>query len=160
MPLIHDSRSFEFLLRDDSGPQRSCNYSDSNNGWVSRDSQFKYFNMNNGSEEFYDLLADPYEVTDLINRTLSDVQQTSLDILRDPFADGSPCTSALQTSVKEIPIQHSHLSLYPNPNDGVVFVENAGAKPKDFRLVDILGRQECFINRRASSWRVFSCDGG
>lgn len=69
---IHDSMSFAALLVDAASPSREFAYSEAipqsgaATSWTIRDAQHKLIQFDNGSQEVYDLLADPYEETELI----------------------------------------------------------------------------------------------
>lgn len=67
---IYNSLSFSDLLSSSGGNQRPYNYSElggNTGGWTISQGQYKLINFNNGSQEFYDLIASPYETVDLVN---------------------------------------------------------------------------------------------
>ena len=68
---LHNSLSFDHLLSSPNGVKRPYNYADTEQnvntaGWTVRDDQYKLINFNSGTQEFYDLLADPLENNNLI----------------------------------------------------------------------------------------------
>ena len=71
-PELNDSISFADLLVDETSATREFSYSESipesgaPSSWTIRDVQHKLIQFDNGSQEVYDLLADPYEETELI----------------------------------------------------------------------------------------------
>lgn len=71
---IHDSKSFKSLLSQ-SSTIRNYQYAEMDDGsddvWTIRNAGYKLMVNANGNEEMYDLLNDPYEETNLLNRTLS-----------------------------------------------------------------------------------------
>lgn len=73
-PQINDSKSFKSLLTQ-SSLIRSYQYSEMDDGnmdaWTIRNSRYKLITNANGNEELYDLLNDPYELSDLLSGTLS-----------------------------------------------------------------------------------------
>lgn len=76
---IYNSQSFEPLLSDSNAPSRPFNYSELSDGgvndWTIRDAQYKLLQLSNGSQEFYDLLADSLETQNLIG-SLTPAQET------------------------------------------------------------------------------------
>ena len=58
---VYNSLSFQHLLDNSTGAKRAYNYSESANDWTLRTTQYKLIQLANGSQEFYDLLADPLE---------------------------------------------------------------------------------------------------
>ena len=70
-----DSYSFKSLLTSTGGNTlRNYNYSESTTAFTIRDSRYKLIRFD-GEDEFYDLVNDPYEETNLLNGTLSAAQQ-------------------------------------------------------------------------------------
>ncbi len=74
---MHDGKSFQSLLTG-SETHQDYAYTEFDDGttdqWVIRDNQYKLFTQINGSQEFYDLLADPYESNNLLLGNLSEAQ--------------------------------------------------------------------------------------
>lgn len=88
---IYNSHSFIDLLTGSSSSTRPFNYTEitgNNNGsgWTIRDHQYKLIQFDDGTQEFYDLLADSLEMTNLIP-SLSSTQQTILNQLAAEGAD-------------------------------------------------------------------------
>jgi len=80
---IYNSLSFAHLLSSSTGASRPFNYSEvesnQRSGWTIRDAQYKLLEVNN-SQEFYDLLNDPLETDNLINK-LSEEQSNRKTIM-------------------------------------------------------------------------------
>ena len=77
---IYNSLSFDHLLSGEPGPTRDYNYSEitqqaDNNGWTIRGPQYKLIQFTNGTQEFYDLLADSLEFNDLLPGSLTAEQE-------------------------------------------------------------------------------------
>ncbi len=64
---IHNSLSFYDLLSNADAPSRPYNYAEIEGDWTIRNTQYKFLQLANGTQEFYDLLADPLESNNLIN---------------------------------------------------------------------------------------------
>ncbi len=64
---VFNSLSFKPLLANSNGVKRAYNYSESNNDWTIRTLQYKLIQLADGTQEFYDLIADPLEEDNLIN---------------------------------------------------------------------------------------------
>ncbi len=73
----HDSKSFKSLLSSGSNA-RKYQYSEMNNdttdAWSISDGEHKLIVNSNGEEEFFDLMNDPYEQTNLLGGTLTNDQ--------------------------------------------------------------------------------------
>ncbi|MFT5367423.1 MAG: arylsulfatase A-like enzyme [Candidatus Latescibacterota bacterium] len=71
---IHDSNSFKSLLTGDSQQRRTFLFTEviqnNLNQWAVRDSTHKLIDFGNGTQEFYHILNDPYEQTNLLDTTL------------------------------------------------------------------------------------------
>ena len=63
---IHDSVSFAAKLRESDAPGRSYSFSEHIDGYAIRDERYKLISNSDGSEEFFDLVADQSENTNLI----------------------------------------------------------------------------------------------
>lgn len=74
---IHDSKSFKTLLTTES-THRDFQYTEMDNGtddmWTISDGQYKLIVNANGSEAFYNLSNDSYEINDLLNGNLTNVE--------------------------------------------------------------------------------------
>ncbi len=82
---IYNSMSFVPLLSNATAPSRPYNYTElweSGHLWAIRDSQYKLIQFPDGTQEFYDLLADPLESNNLIS-SLNAAQQLILTDLQD-----------------------------------------------------------------------------
>lgn len=88
VPVYENSYSFNSLLTSNQPGKRNYNYSqilDSNkskSGYTIRNEQFKLIVFENGNSELYDLNIDPYETTNLMERSFTNTQQTALEELR------------------------------------------------------------------------------
>ena len=67
-----DGRSFFGLLSDASATHRDYAYTESPEGWTIRSDQYKLIEFTDGSQDLFDLFADPQEETDLLD-TSTDV---------------------------------------------------------------------------------------
>lgn len=84
-----DSRSLLPILTNGPASPRDCVYSEQfpafiepdQDGRAIRDDLFKLIRLQNGSQGFYDLFADPYERTNLFGRPLTSEQSVHLDSL-------------------------------------------------------------------------------
>lgn len=66
---LFNSWSFKDLLQNANAQRKPYNYSEVNHntvGWTIRNNQYKLIEFGNGTQEFYDLLADSLELTDLM----------------------------------------------------------------------------------------------
>lgn len=88
VPVYENSYSFNSLLTSNQPGKRNYNYSqilDSNkskSGYTIRNEQFKLIVFENGNSKLYDLNIDPYETTNLMERSFTNTQQTALEELR------------------------------------------------------------------------------
>lgn len=77
---VHDSKSFAPLLTGGSS-NRSYQYSEMNNGtddiWGISNGAYKLVVYASGEQEMYDLVADPYEQTDLLSGTLTAAEEVA-----------------------------------------------------------------------------------
>ena len=64
---VNNSQSFKHLLTNTAGSTRAYNYTELGNDWTIRDAQYKLLEFGDGSQEFYDLIADTLEANNLIN---------------------------------------------------------------------------------------------
>lgn len=76
---IHDSKSFKSLFTSDNNSIRDYQYSELVDGtseeWTISNGEYKLFVNTNGMEEMYNLVNDPYENSNLLNGTLSTIDQ-------------------------------------------------------------------------------------
>jgi len=79
---IYNSLSFKHVFDNSPGDKRLYNYMDYTRtgraGWTVRNAQYKYISFTNGIEEFYDLINDPFEETNLME-SLTDTQQAIME---------------------------------------------------------------------------------
>ncbi len=91
-PEIEDSYSFYPLLSQSSSGSRSFLYAEilnatpNKSGYTVRDDAYKWIRLNNGQEEFYDLINDPYEQDDLLTGVLTAEQTNALTALQEEGA--------------------------------------------------------------------------
>ncbi|MDA9361473.1 sulfatase-like hydrolase/transferase [Flavobacteriaceae bacterium] len=84
LPSYQDSYSFNSLLTSNGQGQRAFNHSEvlntnpSKSGYTVRSLNYKLIVFDDGEEEFYDLIQDPYESTNLFDEALTDGQQMAL----------------------------------------------------------------------------------
>lgn len=80
---IHNSQNFEELLEQTNPDFRDYVYSelkktnDNSEQWAMRDKTYKLIESTDGSQEFYNLISDPYEKTNLLNGTLTTEEATA-----------------------------------------------------------------------------------
>jgi arylsulfatase A-like enzyme len=80
METYQDSYAFNNLLTTTGSAKRNYNYaeiSDVTSGYTIRNMEYKLIVNDDGTEEFYDLVTDAYETSDLLQNTLTLVQQTA-----------------------------------------------------------------------------------
>ncbi|MEZ4887875.1 MAG: sulfatase-like hydrolase/transferase [Chitinophagales bacterium] len=131
---IHDSYSFAPLLSNSGEGQRDCLYteiSSNNSGWASRDATFKYIELENGTQEFYNLLNDPYEKNDLLP-DLNSTQQVSFDKLST--------LRELLTSIEEVDLMAQTASIFPNPAQNEIYLDWQYPN-QEFSIFDTLGNK-------------------
>ena len=68
---IHNSKSFYGLFSDENSDKREYVYSEKEDAYTIRNSNYKYIKFDNGTEELYNLSTDAYEGSNLMNGTLS-----------------------------------------------------------------------------------------
>lgn len=137
-----DSNSMLPLFEAAGNSIRDCAYIDAgppNNpanggiGYAVRDNQFKLLmNQNNGNTGFYDLLADPYEQSNLINADLDQVQSDALSALQSKIAELSLSAAPFPTAFY---IEH-----YPNPVQDILTVETNLEQSRSYDIFDLQGK--------------------
>ena len=84
---IHSSTSFYNLFSSANTHDREFVYAENirntGSGYTIRNSTYKLIKYDNGDEEMYNLISDPYESTNLLNSTLSTEESTSKIILEN-----------------------------------------------------------------------------
>lgn len=84
-----DSYSFAHLLAASGSGNRNYNYTDITNtisGYTIRNEQYKLIVNDDGTEEFFNLSADPYETNDLLQNALTATEQTAKTALETEAA--------------------------------------------------------------------------
>ena len=78
---IHDSKSFKSLLTNNNNAIRDYQYSEMDNGttdrWTISNGEYKLIVSAVGMDEMYHLVVDPYENNNLLNGTLSTIEQNA-----------------------------------------------------------------------------------
>ena len=105
---VYNSRSFWNLLSDRSAPTRTYNFieftAEPTAGFTIRDAQFKVIEYRDSVREMYDLLADPFELDDLVSKGLT-VDQTSVlnDLLSEAMVrqEGWSCRDGIKNGDEE-----------------------------------------------------------
>lgn len=88
-PQYQDSQSFLSTFSDAASGPRKYNYSEildlqqpAKSGYTLRNERYKLMILDNGSSRLYDLQSDPYELDNLMSRTLSAEPQMALEALQ------------------------------------------------------------------------------
>ena len=99
---IHNSLSFDHLLSGTTGVKRKYNYSELDNDWVIRNEQYKLINFASGQQEFYDLIDDPTEESDLLGAMTTDQQniKTELEAEAADIRNGWSCADGIQNGTE------------------------------------------------------------
>ncbi|MCB0795370.1 MAG: sulfatase-like hydrolase/transferase [Flavobacteriales bacterium] len=112
---------------------RDCVRADSENAQGAatavRNERYKLIDLPNGFQRFHDLLADPYENTNLLPG-LTPAEQAAYDELSEG------CTTIVQTAELE---EESAITILPNPTSGLVRVQGMRSEGL-IRVHDGLGR--------------------
>ncbi len=163
---VLNSLSFYHLLSDETEaqPTRDYNYSEVGNGmnagWAIRGERYKVINFNNGTQEFYDLLADSLETNNLLPAGLTTEQQTIKTDLETEAAvirSGWSCRDHIQngsetgidcgtdacgmcTTSAYNPAQDFELKLYPNPASDYFVVDALGERIRSVRIISVQGK--------------------
>lgn len=136
---IHDSYSFKSLLANQGDGQRDCMYTEvqsggNSDGWAARDATYKYINLANGTQRFYNLLDDPYEANNLLPvGTLNDTDLIAFNKLSTHFDVISPVT--------EIEGEENEFKIFPNPAADYLFLEILENEKQDFYIFDLKGNE-------------------
>jgi len=67
LPDYQDGKSFAGLLTSSAAAHRTYGYTNNDDGWTIRNGTNKLIEMTNGSQDLFDLAADPAEATDLLD---------------------------------------------------------------------------------------------
>ncbi|MEM6380806.1 MAG: sulfatase-like hydrolase/transferase, partial [Bacteroidota bacterium] len=137
---VYNSLSFYPLLSGSDFSGRLYNYTEIGredpSGWTIRDEQYKLIEFEDGTQEFYDLQIDSFELDNLLLGTLDQIQMTTKTALeQEAFAirngwscqdliqngdevgvdcGGSSCNSCLTTSTQDLLLARE-LKVFPNP---------------------------------------------
>ena len=140
---IYNSLSFNNLLSKDLVDTRNYNYTEYRDmgvyGWAIRNKQYKLISYDNGEQEFYDLLIDSLETTDLLLSTLTSDQ---LELIAEFESESNQirtawsCQDSIQNGTEEDidcggllcnvcttatkNIAHVNTTIYPNPNASII----------------------------------------
>lgn len=160
---MDNSFSFLPLLTDANAATRTYNYSELGETILERairDEQYKLITRDDGSKEFYDLTADPYEWDDLLLNGLTSEQQIVMEELQAEAdsvffswscqdgilngneeaidCGGSSCQPCSTTST-ETAFENEGITIFPNParHDVQVSIEKGNY---NVRLFDVHGR--------------------
>ena len=165
---VHNSLSFDHLLDGSVGDTRDYNYAEivdtpAISAWTVRNQQYKLIQFEDGTQEFYDLIADTFEFSDLIPIGLTPAQQA---VKADLYAEGLQIRSAWScrdyiqngdetgidcggsfcpscvTSTDKLSQQAAAIKLFPNPSSNRFVIQNESEQNmQSVQLLDVLGRQ-------------------
>lgn len=168
---IYNSLSFDHLLSNEEGPTRPYNYTEfrdqGEESFAIRNAEYKLINFGDGTQEFYNLLADSFEINDLQLSGLTDEEETIRTILETEalqIRDNWSCQdSILNGDETEIDCGGSHcapcftatteqdskttVSLYPNPTTDKIHLNSSDSKIKTVSIY----RQTGLLIRRMES---------
>ena len=137
---IHNSLSFYPLLSSNNFSGRLYNYTEIGredpSGWAIRDQRYKLIEFEDGTQEFYDLQVDSFELNNLLLGTLDQLQMTTKSALEQEAAairngwscqdliqngdeagidcGGSSCNTCLTTSTDAL-LLTKEIKIFPNP---------------------------------------------
>ena len=169
---IYNSLSFAPLLRGDPSSTRLYNYSEINDDWTIRNQQYKLIQYADGTQEFYDLLIDSLETTDLINGLSSEQESTKNILLAeaeqirnawscqdnikngdedDIDCGGSYCAACATTADSDV--QNVQFSIFPNPVRNQLTI-SGDLSQYTLEIVDINGQRYKLINTTEQSQTV------
>jgi arylsulfatase B len=162
---LYNSLSFQHLFNDEPGPTRDYNYSELRDNdddfFAIRGPRYKLIeDLNAGTQEFYDLLVDSLELTNLMDLGLTQEQQTIKADLeaeaqqirtswscRDHIQNGdetgidcggSNCEPCSATSVEsQLPPQR--VQVFPNPARDVLYVDAGEERIEAIRVSNLMG---------------------
>lgn len=184
---LHNSFSFTPLLTNKNSPSRKYNFTelDANGsgitvqGYAIRNKQYKLIKYADNSEEFFDLITDTFELSNLVLGTLTNEQQAIKDELiaeaqeritswscNDGIQNGDEtgidcggikCSSCL--SAEALKIQSEHLlQLFPNPTKNLINVQSIGEPIQSITVRNTLGTTLLQLNYIESKTASFSID--
>lgn len=161
---IGNSLSFDHLFTNDEGATRDYNFSELggniNNGHTIRNATYKLISLEDGSQEFYDLISDSLETTDLLAAGLTaeqlavkiDFENEAAQIIsdwscRDHIQNGNEegidcggayCEPCIVNSIDGITMDEI-ITLYPNPSQGRLTIESKESAIKAVKVYSISG---------------------
>ncbi|MBK9273620.1 MAG: sulfatase-like hydrolase/transferase [Flavobacteriales bacterium] len=134
LPAYEDSRSLVPLFTQTGQTVRSCLFANVSQGAVSghaiRDERWKLIDLDDGTQQFFDLLNDPWESTDLLLGGLNTSEQQAYDALQ------AACQPATAVPEQAGP---STFTVIPNPSTGLVTVQAPASAPIEVRIHDAAG---------------------
>ncbi|MEM9920949.1 MAG: sulfatase-like hydrolase/transferase [Bacteroidota bacterium] len=162
---IHNSLSFEHLLKNEPGASRDYNYSEhTNNGentFAIRNTRYKLIEFtSDGTQEFYDLLNDSLETNDLLNAALTAEQAdikadleaeaaqirtawSCRDHIQNGDEEGIDCGGSLcaacTTSSGE-PAKENQIRIFPNPASNILNIRSSDVFIREVKIFDAMGR--------------------
>ncbi|MFK7937568.1 MAG: sulfatase-like hydrolase/transferase [Saprospiraceae bacterium] len=101
---VDNSRSFKAVLSDANATTNPYNFSENDDGKAIRNAQYKLIDYNNGTQEFYDLINDPLETTELLVGGLTTAQTailTELEAEANQRATAWSCNDLIQNGDEE-----------------------------------------------------------
>ena len=161
---IDNSYSFLSLLSNSDAESRTYNYTEVESVNVDRairNKQYKLISKADGSQEFFDLITDPFELTDLVALGLTAQQQIILDDLQleaDSIFYSWSCRDRIQNGHEEgvdcggsscagcnsntnmISFNESDITIFPNPASDVIFIQYTSTETYRIRIIDSSGR--------------------
>ncbi len=120
---IYNSMSFEPLLSNSAGPSRPYNYCEISSGtltgWTIRNDQYKLIEFADGTQEFYDLIADTLEQNNMIGSLTSIQESIKTDLEAEAFdiRTNWSCQDLIQNGVEDAIDQNcdtSYVCVYDN----------------------------------------------
>lgn len=162
---IYNSHSFAHLFTPErEGTTRNYNYNEitsgNNPGWAIRNERYKLIKWDDGSEEFYEVAVDSFELANLLQMTLSDEEAAvKADLEAEGLAirTGWSCRDQIQngeetgidcgtdacgtctTSVGVVNVDHA-VNIFPNPVRDQLTVTLEDQRLEDVRIYDARGR--------------------
>jgi arylsulfatase B len=138
-----DARSILPILKNTATDVRTWNFTeqfrsmpDSVNGKAIRNMTYKLIHFDNNKQEFYNVVADPNEQTNLLRRTLTNVELSNYTTLCNQLADlvGGTMRRCLLSNVEDI---SSQVRVFPSVFTTQLTIESD--QPCTYELYDALG---------------------
>lgn len=142
-----DAKSILPILKNSSDSIRPWSFceifkvtTDSSDGKGIRNKEYKLIQFDYGAQEFYNLVNDPDENTNLLTRTLTYTEMTNYTYLCSQLGTliGSGNYCKLSASILPIEIK-SKISIYPNPAKNLIQINSANLK-LTAEIIDIQGK--------------------